>query len=305
MLAVSLTILTAAWPSDVARSAMPGQERDPRERQAPAGGGLRVSPVPCEVRVELGRKGAERLWLAARLREGGGLIRRPVTWKVRRLDPLTGAPVETVAEAHVDVAEFRVPKGEYLVEAIYGFRHSARRIHVGEGEYVAMTFILDVGGLRPFSRLESLGPVHDVRTVHRVYALGGTGRGRLVTASAGQGQLLRLGKGEYRVESRFLPGNARAVSHVRIRPGILSSLEILARAGVVRIRPETAGGPIRWTVRDRQGPWRHEGEGEGTLVLAPGRYVLTYGKGKGRISRNFTVDAGRNTVLEIRTAIVR
>jgi len=63
--------------------------------------------------------------------------------------------------------------------------------------------------------------------------------------------------------------------------------------------------PIRWTVRDRQGPWRHEGEGEGTLVLAPGSYVLTYGKGKGRISRNFTVDAGRNTVLEIRTAVAR
>jgi len=149
MSALLLTILAAAWPSDVARSAMPGQERDPRERQAPAGGGLRVSPAPCEVRVELGRKGAERLWLAARLREGGGLIRRPVAWKVRRLDPLTGTHVETVAEALVDVAEFRVPKGEYLVEAIYGFRRSARRVHVGEGEYVAMTFILDVGGLRP------------------------------------------------------------------------------------------------------------------------------------------------------------
>ncbi len=305
MLAVSLTILTAAWPSGVARSAMPGQERDPEPRAAPAGGGLRVSPAPCEVRVELGRKGTERLWLAARLREGGGLIRRPVSWKVHRLDPLTEEPVETVAEALVDVAEFHVPKGDYLVEVGYGYRRSARRVHVGEGEYVAMTFILDVGGLRPFSRLERLGPVHDVRTVHRVYAVGAAGRGRLVTASAEQGELLRLGKGEYRVESRFLPGNARAVSHVRIRPGILSSLEILARAGVVRIRPPAAGDAVRWTIRDLQGPWRHEGRGEGTLVLAPGRYVLTYDHAGRRMSRRFTVDAGRNTVLEIRTAGAR
>ena len=301
MLAALLTILTAAWPSGVAHSAMPGRERDPDLRAAPTSGGLRISPVPCEVRVELGRRGAERLWLAARLREGGGLIRRPVSWKVRRVDSLTGEPVETVAEALVDVAEFRVPKGDYLIEVGYGYHRSARRIHVGEGEYVSMTFILDVGGLRPFSRLERLGPVHDVRTVHRIYAVGGTGRGRLVTASAGQGQLLRLGKGEYRVESRFLPGNARAVSHVRIRPGILSSLEILARAGVVRIRPPAADDTIRWMVRDPRGDWRHEGEGEGTLVLAPGRYVLTYGRDGRRISRRFTVDAGRNTVLKIRT----
>ncbi len=300
--ALSLTILTAAWPPDVARSAMPGQERDSNLHAAPVGDGLRISPVPCEVRVELGRKGTERLWLAARLRKNGGLIRRPVSWKVHRLDALTGEPREIVAEAMVDIAEFRVPEGDYLIEVGYGYRRSTRRIHVGEGEYVAMTFILDVGGLRPFSRLERLGPVHEVRTVHRIYALNGTGHGRLVTARAGQGELLRLGKGEYRVESRFLPGNARAVSHVRIRPGILSSLEILARAGVVRIRPPVTSGTVRWLVRDPEGPWRYEGQGEGTLVLAPGRYVLTYHLAGRRISRRFTVDAGRNTILEIRTA---
>ncbi len=299
---LSLVILTAAWPPGVARSAMPGQERDANLQAVTIDGGLRISPVPCEVRVELGRRGTERLWLAARLRKGGGLIRRPVSWKVHRLDTLTGEPAEVVAEARVDIAEFRIPEGDYLVEAGYGYRRSARRIHVGEGEYVAMTFILDVGGLRPFSRLEKLGPVHEVRAVHRIYALNGAGHGRLVTASAGQGELLRLGKGEYRIESRFLPGNARAVSHVRIRPGILSSLEILARAGVVRIRPSMKDDATRWFVRDLEGPWQHEGKGKGTLVLAPGRYVLIYNRAGRQISRRFTVDAGRNTILEIRTA---
>ncbi len=284
---------------------MPGRERDLDLRVTPSVRSLQVNPVPCEVRVELGRRGTERLWLAARLREGGGLVRRPVSWKVRRLDVLTGEPREVVASAFVDVAEFRVPRGDYQVEVGYGYRHSLRRVHVGEGEYVSMTFILDVGGLRPFSRLENLGPVHEVRTVHRVYAVSGSGRGRLVTASAGQGELLRLGKGEYRVESRFLPGNARAVSHVKIRPGILSSLEILARAGVVRIRPLPGEKAVRWSVRDMEGPWRHEGRGEGTLVLAPGRYVLTYLHAGRRLMRRFTVDAGRDTLLEIRTAGAR
>ncbi len=295
-------ILAAAWPSSVACSAMPGQERDLKSVAVPVERALGLSPAPCEVRVELGRKGAERLWLAARLREGGGLIRRPVSWRVYRLDSLTGEPVEAMAEASVDVAEFRIPQGDYLIAVTYGYRHTTRRIHVGEGEYVAVTFILDVGGLRPFSRLERLGTVHGVRTVHRVYAMGGAGRSRLVAASAGQGELLRLGKGEYRVESRFLPGNVRAESRVRIRPGILSSLEILARAGVVRIRPWPEEKDVRWMVRDMEGPWRHEGRGEGTLVLAPGRYMLTYGLGKERVSRSFTVSAGRDAVLEIRIA---
>ncbi len=298
--ALLLMILTAAWPSGVAHSAMPGQERDLNLRAAPVKSGFRVSPVPCEVRVELGRKGAERLWLAARLRENGGLIRRPVSWKVYRLDSLTGEPSEAMAEALVDVAEFRVPQGDYLIAVTYGYRHGTRRIHVGEGEYVAVTFILDVGGLRPFSRLERIGPVHGVRTVHRVYAIGGAGSGQLVTASAGQGELLRLGKGEYRVESRFLPGNARAVSRVRVRPGILSSLEILARAGVARIRPLPEERNVRWRVRDMEGAWSHAGQGEGTVVLAPGRYILTYRKGRRQVTRHFTVKAGGDTVLEIR-----
>ncbi len=247
------------------------------------------------MRIELGREGAERLWLAARLRENGGLIRRPVSWTVRRVDPLSGAAGTFVFSADRPIADVRLPPGEYEVDVRYGYRHTRRRVRIGSGQFVAMTFNLQVGGVRVMTKLQDIGPVRDVRAEQRYFALSGKGRGRLVARTTVPGKLLRLGAGDYRIESRFRPGNARAVARVRVRPGVLSTLSITASAGWARIEPADARS--RWLIRDAEGVWRHEGRGAASVVLAPGTYVVEMKKDGGGRVRRFSIAAGERRIL--------
>ena len=301
--AAALLLLSccALWPV-AALALAPGSDA----RKGGAGGGAALSPIvfggapapradlseaPCEIREEITRKGRERLWLAARLRVHGGLVTRPVSWRVRKVGPLGQKAGALVASSEEPVAEYPVAPGEYEIEVRYGYRRVHRRIHVAPGRFVAVTFILQVGGLRALSVLDRIGAPPSIRVRHAVYALSGPGRARLVATSETPGAILRLGQGSYRVEARFLPGNARAEARVRIKPGILSSLQITARAGLLRIE---AAGDTPWRLRDEAGLWRTGGHGAASLVLAPGAYVLTGADG---LSRRFTIAAGQRRAV--------
>ena len=258
-----------------------------------------LAPAPYELRIELGREGGERLWLAARLRENGGLIRLPVSWTVRAVDGLTGRAGRVVYSGDLPIADFHPGRGEYEVDVRYGYRRARQRIRILPGQQLYVTFILNVGGVRALTRLENIGPVHEVRAEQRVYALTGKGRGRLVAKSARPGRIMRLGAGDYRIESRFVPGNAIAASRVRVKPGILSSLELTARAGLARVEPAGGADESRWMLRDADGLWRHEGRGAASIVLAPGSYVMKASIGGQRIERRFSISAGQRRVLRL------
>ncbi len=303
--AALLLFCCALWPA-AGLALAPGSGADARRGGAGAGDGAVLSgavfgaapapradlaEAPCEIREEITRKGRERLWLAARLRADGGLVTRPVSWRVRKVGPLAGTPGSVVASSREPVAEYPLTAGEYDVEVRYGYRRVHRRITVRPGRFVAVTFILQVGGLRALSVLEHIGAPPRIRVRHAVYALSGPGRARLVATSETPGAILRLGQGNYRVEARFLPGNARAEARVRIRPGILSSLQITARAGLLRIE---AADDAPWRLRDEAGPWRTSGQGSALLVLAPGAYVLSGASGP---ARHFTIAAGQRRTL--------
>lgn len=255
---------------------------------APARATAAVAPAPYELRVELVRPGLQKVILAARLEKNGGLIHRPVSWRVRTYDPLTARAGRLVHESSQPRAEVALPAGDYQLDIRYGYRHVRQRVRLRSGQYLYMTFILDVGGLRALPVVAEMGPLRQVRAVQRLYALDGRGRGRLVATWSQPGRILRLAAGSYRIVSRYLPGNARTESRVTVKPGILSSLKITAQAGMVHIRP--GDGPSRWILRDAARTWRHSGTGEASLVLAPGQYVLETGKEPGR---RFTIGAGK------------
>ncbi len=107
---------------------------------------------------------------------------------------------------------------------------------------------------------------------HRIYAVSGRHSGKRLTAT-GQGELARLEAGDYRVESRFEPGNAVAETTVAVRPGVLSSLEIAHLAALVRVECPGAGDEVGFEVRALGSNWSWRGRAPGgDLVLAPGRY---------------------------------
>lgn len=234
----------------------------------------RAEPVVAdhELRIEFTEDGAEGLQLAARLDERGGLVNRPVTWTVKRAMAGSAAAGEPVYTGEAAVADLELQPGEYRVEASYGLAHVVHEVTVHPGQRIGVTLILHVGGVRALSLVDERYVPTSVSAAHRIYALSGPQSGQRLTATD-QGEVARLGAGDYRVESRFEPGNAVAETTVAIKPGILSSLEISHLAGLVRVEFPRGGEGESFEVREVEGDWAWRGRGPGgDLVLAPGRY---------------------------------
>ena len=255
-----------------------------------------LAPAPYELRLERVPKGRQRMVLAARLERNGGLIHLPIAWRVRHVDALSGKAGEIIFSQNAPRAELLVPAGEYEVDIVYGYRHVRQRLKVLRGQKVHAIFNLNVGGVRALPEVASLGLVRNVRARQRIFALSGAAQGRLVATWDEPGRILRLASGEYRIESRFLPGNAMTRTHVRVKPGILSTIRIAAQAGMARI--ETGGGgKCRWALSSIGNAWRHEGAGTQTVILAPGKYVLHARCETRRSDYRFEIRAGQRKIF--------
>lgn len=226
-----------------------------------------------EQRISYTREGAEGLELAARLDETGGLLTRPVTWTVKRAMAGSAAAGEPVFSGEAPVADLKLEPGEYRIEARYGLANIVHEVTIYPGQWVGVTLILQVGGVRALSLVDDLRVPAGITAAHRIYALSGYRSGEQLI-DTGQGELARLEAGVYRVESRLEPGNTVAEATVQVRPGILSSLQIAHLAGIVRLElPNASGEADAFEVRDLDTGWVWRGRGaDADLVLAPGRY---------------------------------
>ena len=249
-----------------------------------------------ELRIEFTDEGAEGLQLSARLDERGGLVNRPVTWTVKRAMGGSAAAGEPVYMGEAPVADLELVPGEYRVEASYGLAHVVHEVAVHPGQRIGVTLILHGGGVRALSLVDDRYGPTSVTAAHRIYALSGPQSGQRLTATD-QGEVARLGAGDYRVESRFDPGNAVAETTVAIKPGILSSLEISHLAGLVRVEFPRGGESESFEVRAVDGDWTWQGRGPGgDLVLAPGRYEARTLSGKAR-TVGFEVSQGDSIIV--------
>lgn len=256
--------------------------------------------VPHELRIERTGEGREGLELAARLSVTGNLIMRPVGWTVRRAIAADAAGGETIFTQESPVTDLRVEPGDYLVEASYGAVKVAHAVRVEPGRVVGLTLILNVGGIRALSTLDTVGMPVGVVARHRVVALSGPLAGHEVAASAGQGELLRVAAGTYRIESRFLPGNTVTETTVTVKPGILSSIEVAHIAGVARIDIPEASKDTAWDVKTVDGRDVSSGRGNRpNLILAPGDYSVEASLDGAARKATFSVTAGKTTRIEL------
>ena len=120
-----------------------------------------------DIAIELVDPGREGLELSARLSDEGGLIQRPIDWRIR------SAAGEPVFAGQVGIADVALPPGDYRIEARYGNAALTRDLTLLEGNRLIVSFVLDVGGLRVLPRLKGLG-FPEVDTESLVYAADGT-----------------------------------------------------------------------------------------------------------------------------------
>jgi hypothetical protein len=248
--------------------------------------------VGAEVRIQLTRPGNEGLTFNARLSASSGVITRPISWQVRAIGG------ETLLARDTDEASLAAEPGDYVVEASYGEVKVERKLTLLTGQRLAVTFVLNVGGLRILPRLKELG-LPAVRPFTSIYRSSGVDGGTLVAITEEPGEILRLGAGSYRIESRFQPGNAQAITEVTIKPGLLSAVELDMTAGIARLDATGVGKrEIYWIITDAKGE-RLPGIPGPTadVVLKPGRYVLrTHIDGIEKVSA-FTIESGRVSAI--------
>ncbi len=246
------------------------------------------SEVPFELRIEITRPGLEGIRLAGRLSHQGGLITKPVTWKLVRTLGNGGSGGETVYSDALPIADITLEPGNYRIEARYGSVSAVKPVVLLKGQHLGLTFVFNVGGLRTLSTLGNEPLPRRVRAVHRAYAINGARSGRLIATSKRQGELMRLGAGTYRLESEIEPGNTVTHTEVTIKPGILTSLNLDHEAGIAIIH---APNGVPWSVGSRDKSWRRSGIGPGMLTLAPGSYTYF----DGDQTRTVIIVAGKRT----------
>ncbi len=221
-----------------------------------------------EVAISVVEPGKERIALSARLTTMSTNIVQDVTWQIRTNSG------ELLFNQTVEELDQQLQPGEYVVEAQYGAVSVRETVRLIEGNSIAVSFVLNAGGLRVLPALKGLTAI-DMQTKTLVFALAGPDKGKLVAHSEMPGELLKLSAGQYRVESRFGSGNTTAVTDVRIRPGKLSAVEVTHQAGVARLN--FVGSPdahVKWDVRFIGGQKITTLDGlTHKLALKPGTYL--------------------------------
>lgn len=244
--------------------------------------------VGAEVRIELTEPGNEGLAFNARLSEDGGLITWPVSWQVKAYGG------ETLFTRDAARAALAAEPGDYVVEASYGAVKVERKVTLLAGQRLAVTFVLNAGGLRVLPKVKQLNPPQ-AQPFTSIYDDGGT----LVAITNEPGEVLRLGAGGYRIESRFQPGNAEAETRVTVKPGLMSAVEIDMNAGIARLDASRAGeSDVYWIITDARGRALPGIAGPtADVVLKPGRYTLRTRIDDTEKTSSFTIESGRVSAI--------
>jgi hypothetical protein len=243
--------------------------------------------VAHDIAITLVPPGREGLELQARLKEGGGIIERPIKWRV------SDAGGGVVLDSETPTADVSLPPGDYLVDIRYGAAHYARTVTLIAGNRLAVNFVLNVGGVRVLPQVRGIG-LPEAPSHTRVYALSGLHQGQIVAESRSPGEVLRLPAGDYRIESRFDSGNALAVADVQVKPGYLSAVQIDHVAGLARLA--FVGAPdtdVAWNVESPSGETMAHLTGlNATVVLKPGTYRARATAGSETLTATFAIGEG-------------
>ncbi len=241
-----------------------------------------------DIRIEFVKSGREGLELSARLTEEGGLIELPVLWTV------SGRAGETIYQGEQPVADLSADPGEYEVTARYGTVTVSNTVTLLERQRLGISFVLNVGGLRVLPKVGHLR-LPSARAETRVFAISGKANGQMVAVSTIPGEIVRLGAGSYRIESRFTPGNAIEITNIEVKPGRLSALEMQLPAGIVRLAAPENAREVTWIIEPASGralPPIQSSSAD--IVLTPGNYTARARIDGAEKTAAFTIGSGES-----------
>lgn len=207
---------------------------------------------------------------------------------------------ELVYDETADAFAKAMPPGIYFVEAGYGNAVLRDQFTLLEGNRLAISFALNTSALRVLPALKGIAS-NGMGSQTLVYSMSGPDRGRLVAQSSMAGEVIKLRAGFYRVENRFGPGNTVAITDVRLRPGLISGLEVTHLGGLAKLSfVGSASAKVNWEVKVQGGPSIAVFDGlEQMIALKPGAYEAEAFVNGEVLTAKFNISAGeeRNILL--------
>jgi hypothetical protein len=240
-----------------------------------------------EIAIDQVSAGNETATFSARLTDTSSSLAKAVAWRVTHDD---GSVLLDTTSTTASVA---LTPGIYHVEATYGGIALKESFTVLEGNALHLRFVLNAGALRVLPRLKGTTPP-DVTSHTRVFSLSGKTKGTLVSKELAPGEMLALTAGKYRIESRMSIGNSIAVTDVKVRPGIISGVEIDHRAGIARLNyVGAADAKVLWNISRGGVVEISDITGlSANIVLQPGDYTAIARIGDETLSATFKIVDG-------------
>lgn len=244
-----------------------------------------------------------RLTLSAVLEGDSVALRNGLVWRVFN-DPTDGTSARFVQESDEAQPTFKLAPGAYIVHVTYGLSGTTRRFVLGQTP-VSEKIAISAGALR-FSATVGDIPIPPEFVTFTIYvAVGNDPEGRVIAENVRPGTIVRLPSGAYRIVSRYGDTNAATSADLQVEASKLIDVSMKHRAATVTLKlVETVGGesiagtafsvltPGGDTIKDLQGAFP-------SLILAEGEYVLIARSGGSTYTKEFKVQNGLNTDVEI------
>ncbi len=320
MLALALALASPLVMAD-AHAQQPAAEPQGIEALDPGADLLRLPDTPNTTIVPWtpserpGKSGKDRngtsVTLVALLTQDGQRIDSGVVWRVYKDggasdDPSRNVLVETSREAS---PVLRLPAGDYYINAAFGRAHLTRRITVKEGVQSVEPFVLNAGGLRLKAMVNDGEPAPPNSVRYDVFSdeRDQFGNRTRILSDARPGVIIRLNSGIYHIVSTYGGANARVSADVTVEAGKLTEVTVTHSAARVTFKLVTrAGGEAlpdtQWRILSASGDVIDESVGAlPSHILAPGKYTVTARSAGQVYRREFSLEKGDATEIEVVT----
>ncbi|MFB2553278.1 hypothetical protein [Ensifer soli] len=247
--------------------------------------------------------------LEAKLTANGGPVEQGLSWRVFSPIPGEDGKLPLLATSEGGSAAFTLVPGEYFVNVAFGRAGATRKIHVPEsGAMERQVLVLDAGGimLNAVSGSDVRIPPSELRFSVYSSEVKEDGERPLIVADVAPESVVRLNAGTYHVVSDYGSVNAVIRADIQVEAGKLTQATLQHRAAKLTLKlvSEAGGEAIAdtaWSILTSSGDTVSESVGAfPTLVLAEGSYIVV-ARNKDKIyQRDFTVEAGVNTDIEVK-----
>ena len=249
------------------------------------------------------------LTLEARLTEKGETIPNGLIWRLFSALPGDDGKPRLIASSQSNIANFDVAPGSYIAHVGFGRAGLVKRIEFS-GVKTKEVLVLNAGGLRLDATVANDAKIDPKRLRFSVYSNDADGESarNMIASDVPPDKVLRLNAGTYHVVSNYGSVNALVRADIRVEAGKVTTATLQQHAALLTMKlvREKGGEAIAdtaWSITTTSGdPVRESVGAFPSMVLAAGDYVIS-AKNRDKVyQRQFTVETGHDSDVEVLTS---